>query len=121
MGTVKRLFYIACCVLIALPCFALEIRPGLVGFGTETRGPYEATGAAGSPWICIVDSLLTTTGSPSWDSSNYTVGVFKGTFNQCLEGLDTEAGGTLIHNAMVTLNGTDIGEIFTDNNNFYNL
>jgi len=34
---------------------------------------------------------------------------------------DNEAGGTLIHNAMVTLNGTDIGEIFTDNNNFYNL
>ncbi|MFX0073852.1 MAG: hypothetical protein ACFE96_00305 [Candidatus Hermodarchaeota archaeon] len=30
-------------------------------------------------------------------------------------------GGTLIHNAEVTLNGTGIGEIFTDNINFYNL
>jgi len=31
------------------------------------------------------------------------------------------AGGPLIHNAEVTLNGTSIGEIFTDNINFYNL
>ena len=30
-------------------------------------------------------------------------------------------GGILIHNAEVTLNGTGIGEIFTDNTNFYNL
>ncbi|MHA1535485.1 MAG: hypothetical protein ACTSP8_12225 [Promethearchaeota archaeon] len=36
---------------------------------------------------------------------------------------DTEKSGAFIPNAMVTLNGTNIGEIFTDNNvyNFYNL
>ncbi len=36
---------------------------------------------------------------------------------------DTEKSGAFIPNAMVTLNGTSIGEIFTDNNvfNFYNL
>ncbi|MFW9820758.1 MAG: hypothetical protein ACFFE5_14205, partial [Candidatus Thorarchaeota archaeon] len=34
---------------------------------------------------------------------------------------DLNAGGTLIHNAEVTLNGTSIGEVFTDNVNFYNL
>jgi len=34
---------------------------------------------------------------------------------------DIDAGGILIHKAMVTLNGTGIGEIFDDNINFYNL
>ncbi|MFX0033405.1 MAG: hypothetical protein ACFE9P_12135 [Candidatus Hermodarchaeota archaeon] len=34
---------------------------------------------------------------------------------------DNDAGGSFIHDAIVTLNGTSIGEIFTDNNNFYNL
>lgn len=70
----------------------VDIIPGLKGFGTDTRAAY---GATNPPEICIVDSLLTTTGNPSWDSSNYSVGVFKGTLNQCLEGVDTLNGETI--------------------------
>ncbi len=69
-----------------------SVIPGLKGFGTDTRAAY---GAANPPEICIVDSLLTTTGNPSWDASTYSVGVFKGTLIQCLEGLDTLNGETI--------------------------
>jgi len=71
---------------------SITIIPGLEGFGTDTRAAY---GAANPPEICIVDSLLDTTGNPSWDASSYSVGVFKGTLIQCLEGLDTLNGETI--------------------------
>ena len=71
---------------------SITIIPGLEGFGTDTRAAY---GAANPPEICIVDSLLTTPGNPSWNASTYSVGVFKGTLIQCLEGLDTLNGETI--------------------------
>ncbi|MCD4802928.1 MAG: hypothetical protein K8R16_08295 [Anaerolineales bacterium] len=79
-------------LFLATPAFALDIIPGLKGFGTDTRAAY---GAANTPEICIVDSLLTTAGNPTWDASTYSVGVFKGTLIQCLEGLDTLNGETI--------------------------
>ena len=79
-------------LFLSTPAFALDIIPGLKGFGTDTRAAY---GAANPPEICIVDSLLTTTGNPSWDASTYSVGVFRGTLIQCIEGLDTLNGETI--------------------------
>ena len=75
---------------------ALDIIPGLKGFGTDTRAAY---GAANDPEICVVNSLGTGTGPGdlSWDSSYgpNNIGVFKGTLIQCLEGLDTLGGETI--------------------------
>lgn len=79
-------------LFLSTSAFALDIIPGLKGFGTDTRAAY---GAANSPEICIVDSLLTTTGNPTWDATTYSVGVFRGTLIQCLEGLDTLNGETI--------------------------
>ena len=86
LGVATLLFF------LSTPVFALDIIPGLKGFGTDTRAAY---GAANTPEICIVDSLLTTTGNPKWDATTYSVGVFKGTLIQCLEGLDTLNGETI--------------------------
>ncbi|TKJ23798.1 MAG: hypothetical protein CEE43_01155 [Promethearchaeota archaeon Loki_b32] len=55
-------------------------------------------------------------------TTNQTANIHSGDLaNITVKYLDNDAGGSLIHNAMVTLNGTDIGEVFTDNANFYNL
>lgn len=79
-------------LFLSTPAFALDIIPGLKGFGTDTRAAY---GAANTPEICIVDNLTDNTGNPSWNSSTYSVGVFKGSLCQCLEGLDTLNGETI--------------------------
>jgi hypothetical protein len=70
----------------------LDFIPGLVGFGTDTRGPYAAINP---PEICIVDDLTQNTLNPEWVASGYSVGVFKGSLLQCVEGLDTEGGETI--------------------------
>jgi hypothetical protein len=88
----KKLFLIICFLLITLPCKALDIVPGLKGFGTDTRAAY---GAANDPEICIVTSTATTTGNPTWNAAGYSVGLFEGTLIQCIEGLDTLAGETI--------------------------
>ncbi|MFW9987256.1 MAG: hypothetical protein ACFFC3_01215 [Candidatus Odinarchaeota archaeon] len=55
-------------------------------------------------------------------TGNKTANVFSGEMvNITVQYIDNDAGGDLIHNAFVTLNGTGVGEIFEDNNNFYNL
>ena len=69
----------------------MDIIPGLKGFGTDTRAAY---GAANDPEICIVNSIETTGGDPSWNPSEYTVGVYEGTLRQCLA-LDTTGGGVV--------------------------
>ena len=69
----------------------MDIIPGLKGFGTDTRAAY---GAANDPEICIVDSILTTGGDPSWNAAGYSVGVYEGTLRQCLA-LDTTGGGVV--------------------------
>ncbi|MCK5606914.1 hypothetical protein KAR91_33740 [Candidatus Pacearchaeota archaeon] len=74
------------------PAYALDVIPGLKGFGTDTRAGY---GAINPPEICIVDDLTTSTGNPDWDAANYTVGLFKGSLRQCIEGLDTLLGETI--------------------------
>lgn len=79
-------------LFLSTPAFALDIIPGLKGFGTDTRAAY---GAANSPEICIVDDLTDNIGNPSWDAASYSVGVFKGSLCQCLEGLDTLNGETI--------------------------
>ncbi|MCK5216330.1 MAG: DUF2341 domain-containing protein [Methanosarcinales archaeon] len=71
---------------------ALQVVPDLYGYGTDTRAAY---GAANDPEICIVDSLGTSSGNPDWNSTGYTVGVFKGTLLECVEGLDTLNGETI--------------------------
>ena len=76
----------------ATPAFALDIIPGLKGFGTDTRAAY---GAVNTPEICIVDDLTANAGNPNWVASGYSVGVFKGSLNQCVEGLDTLSGETI--------------------------
>ena len=89
-------------LFLSTPAFALDIIPGLKGFGTDTRAAY---GAANPPEICIVDSLLTTAGNPTWDATTYSVGVFKGTLRQCLEGLDTLKGETIDGHVVVPNSG----------------
>ena len=78
-------------LFLSTPAFALDIIPGLKGFGTDTRAAY----GANTPEICIVDSLLVAAGNPRWDATTYSVGVFRGTLIQCLEGLDTLKGETI--------------------------
>jgi pectate lyase len=91
--------YIYCCVgvmILSLITYnnvnALTVVPNLYGFGTETRAAY---GAANNPEICIVDDLTDNAGNPEWDASSYSIGVFKGSLLQCLEGLDTTNGETI--------------------------
>ena len=98
MGCFKKKYIRHClgaAILSLLPvhqAVALDIIPGLKGFGTNTRAAY---GAANTPEICIVDNTTDYGGNPSWNSSNYSVGVFKGSLLQCLEGLDTLNGETI--------------------------
>ncbi|MFX1500334.1 MAG: hypothetical protein ACFFDH_05135 [Promethearchaeota archaeon] len=55
-------------------------------------------------------------------TTNKTANVNSGEMvNITVQYIDNNAGENLIHNAFVTLNGTGIGEVFEDNNNYYNL
>ena len=94
---IKRL--LITCLLLLLPAgsHAQSIIPGLTGFGTDTRGAYGSPVTTTTPWICVVDDLTATevaenVSEPTWDAATYSVGVFKGTLRQCLEGIDTRAG-----------------------------
>jgi len=91
---IKRLTCVFFVVLLSFPAFALDKIPDLTGFGTATRGAYDA---ANDPEICVVNSLATTDGNPTW-TANYgsnNIDVYTGTLNQCLEGLDTATGGNI--------------------------
>lgn len=74
------------------PVFALDFIPGLKGFGTDTRGPFEL---ANNPDICIVTSTGLTSRSPSNDTRNG-VPVKVGTFRQCVEYMPAANTGKII-------------------------
>ena len=87
----KLLLFLVLVLCLVGPGSALQIVPDLYGFGTETRAAY---GATNDPEICIVNSLATTSGDPTWNATGYSVGVYEGTFMQCVD-LDTTSGGTI--------------------------
>ena len=100
---IKRLL-ILLILLIAVPCFGLEKIPGLVGFGTTTRGEY---GGANDPDICIVINLLATGGAPG-DSTRNGTDVKEGTLRQCIDYAPAaNTGKAILFEVSGTITGDD--------------
>ena len=75
---IKRL-YILALLLMAVPCWALQVVPGLYGFGTDTRAAY---GNGQNPTIIVVNELGA--GDGLSDSTRNGVGVKEGSFKDAI-------------------------------------
>ena len=98
------------------PVNALDFIPGLKGFGTDTRGPFEL---ANDPDICIVTSTRVIGGSPSADTRNG-VSVKVGTFQQCVEyAPEANTGKIILFETSGTINETGSEQEYRVTGNTY--
>lgn len=87
--------YFIACIILLLPLtnsMALDIIPGLKGFGTETRGAF---GVPNDPTICIVTNLTNTDKSVS-NSTRNGISVKTGSLIECINYKPAENSGKII-------------------------
>jgi len=103
MKNILKIATILMLILSASTAFALDVVPGLKGFGTDTRAAY---GAANDPVIFVVTNLGTTNGTPG-DSTRNGVAVKTGSFREALNYTPpADTGVVIIFEVSGTINAT---------------